>query len=115
MLGTLSQLGTFSAQLKPWLAAAKVPNAPVFMTEFNVVPSNLVDPNQLVEGLWVASSLGEFIHYFGDGGGTNLWNILAGGATKDDTDQTAGDLGYLQFNDNAYHYQPHASYGRCKW
>jgi hypothetical protein len=113
-LETVSQLGAFSSQLKAWLAATTIQtNVPVFMTEYNIgqgSPNEPVYLDQLVNGLWLANSLGEFIQYFGNGGGTNLWNVLSGTNTNDATDPTAGDFGYLQSTANAYQYQPHATY-----
>jgi len=64
----------------------------------------------LVNGLFTATTLGEYIKYFGNGGGTVLWAMLAGGPTNDATTPTAGDLGYLQTNNNATIYQEHADY-----
>ena len=111
VLGTVSQLGVFSDQLTATLAATgNTSSVPVFMTEYNIAPSEVAPLDHLVNALWLANSLGEFIHYFGNGGGTTLWNMLQGGPTSDDTNSSVGDFGYLQFNNNAYHYQPHADY-----
>jgi len=75
-LAKISQLGVFSANLKSWLSATTAKaDVPVFLTEYNIgigSPNSPVSLNQLVNGLWVANSLGEFIRYFGNGGGTNL-------------------------------------------
>lgn len=113
-LAKVSQLGVFSANLKSWLSATTAKaDVPVFLTEYNIGLGSLNSPvslNQLVNGLWVASSLGEFIHYFGNGGGTNLWNIVSSWTTTDATDPSAGDLGYLQGTNNSYRYQEHADY-----
>ena len=113
-LATVSQLGDFAAQLKASLSRTTVKaDVPVFLTEYNIglaAPNSPVQLNKLVNGLWVANFLGEFIRYFGNGGGTNLWNMISGTTTPDSNTATAGDLGYLQYNNNAYHYQEHADY-----
>lgn len=113
-LATPAQLGQFAGNLKSWLATNAITgNVPVFLTEYNIgigSPNTPVYTNQLVNGLWVAHSLGEFIRYFGNGGGTNLWNLISGWTTNDATDSTAGDLGYLQHTRNSFRYQEHASY-----
>jgi hypothetical protein len=113
-LGTVSQLGDLSANLKTWLAGTSVrPDVPAFLTEYNIgqaTPNEPVYLNQLVNGLWVANTLGDFIHYFGKGGGTNLWNLISSWNTPDSTVSSAGDFGYLQYNNNSYRYQPHAEY-----
>ena len=113
-LATTSQLGQFSSVLRGALSGTSVdPNVPVFMTEYNIglgSPNTPVAANQLIDGLWTANVLGEFIRYFGAGGGTNLWNTISAGPTPDATDPTAGDLGYLQYNQNAYRYQERADY-----
>ncbi len=113
-LATPAQLGTFAGNLKSWLADTTLTgNVPVFLTEYNIgigSPNTPVFTNQLVNGLWVAHTLGEFIRYFGNGGGTNLWNLVSGWTTTDVYDNTSGDLGYLQYNRNAFRYQEHADY-----
>ena len=113
-LATMSQLGDFAAQLKALLSQTAVrADVPVFLTEYNIglaAPDSPVAVNKLVNGLWVANFLGEFIRYFGNGGGTNLWNMISGMATPDSKNATAGDLGYLQYNNNAFRYQEHADY-----
>jgi hypothetical protein len=113
-LATPSQIGAFSTQVKSWLSAASVTRqVPVFMSEYNIglgSPNIPVYANQLVNGLWEADTLGEFIHSFGSGGGTNLWNMIDSWTSQALTDPTAGDLGYLQHDVNAYRYQPHANY-----
>jgi hypothetical protein len=113
-LATISQLGDFAASFHAWLSGTTVrANVPVFLTEYNIglgSPNTPVYVNQLVNGLWVANALGEFIRYFGNGGGTNLWNIMGGSLTPDTSDPSAGDLGYLQHNGNTFHYQERADY-----
>jgi hypothetical protein len=113
-LASVSQLGTLAGNLKTWLSAAKAkPSVSVFLTEYNMGIGAANPPvynNQLVNGLFTASTLGEYIRYFGKGGGTVLWMMLAGGSTNDWSTATAGDLGYLQTNNNPYIYQEHASY-----
>lgn len=113
-LGTPAQLEPFANNLKSWLSNATLRgNVPVFLTEYNIgigSPNTPVYANQLVSGLWVAHTLGEFIRCFGNGGGTNLWNLISSWTTTDSTDPTSGDLAYLQHNRNIYRYQEHASY-----
>jgi hypothetical protein len=113
-LDTISELADFSKDLKSWLGATNAKDdVPVFLTEYNMgigASNTPVYANQLINGLWTANMLGEYARYFGHGGGAFLWQLLAGGTTADSTDSTAGDLGYLQFNNNSYHYQEHASY-----
>lgn len=112
-LATPSQLGSFASNFKSWLMNTTLTgNVPVFLTEYNIgigSPSTPVYTDQLVNGLWVAHTLGEFIRYFGNGGGSNLWDVFDG-SSKSYADSTVGDLGYLQLNDNPFHYQPHADY-----
>jgi hypothetical protein len=113
-LATVSQLGTLAGNLTTWLGATKAKaNVPVFLTEYNIglgASATPVYANQLVNGLWIANVLGEYAHYFGNGGSTYLWNMLSGGSTTDSSDPTAGDLGYLQWNNNSYRFQEHAEY-----
>jgi hypothetical protein len=113
-VATVSQLGAFATNLKSWLAATSAkPNVPVFLTEYNMGIGSAYTPvydNQLVGGLWVATAFGEYIRYFGNGGGTFLWNIISTGDTVDSSNPAAGDLGYLQSTNNAYVYQEHADY-----
>lgn len=114
-LQTTSQLGVFASSLRGWLAETDAESSvPVFMSEYNLGlgPNNVppVMSNELLSGVWLASALGEFIRHFGNGGGTALWNIISNYTTPDSTDPTAGDLGYLQYNANAYRFQPHANY-----
>jgi hypothetical protein len=113
-LATPSQIGAFSMNVASWLSAASVTgNVPVFMSEYNIglgASNTPVYANQLVNGLWEANALGEFIHYFGNGGNTDLWNLINSWTSTSLSDPTAGDLGYLQHDVNAYRYQPHADY-----
>ncbi len=114
-LATTSQLGQFATTLQATLAATGVdPHLPVFMTEYNMAlgsPNTPVSTDQLVNGLWTADTLGQFIQSFGGGGGgTNLWNTISAAPAAGTTDPTAGDLGYLQFDPNAYRFQEHADY-----
>jgi hypothetical protein len=114
-LQTTSDLGTFASSLKGWLAETEAgASVPVFMSEYNLGlgPNNVpsVGGNQLLGGVWLASALGEYAKNFGPGGGTALWNLISNYTTSDSTDPTAGDLGYLQGNENAYRFQPHADY-----
>ena len=113
-LATASQLGVFAANLKTWLAAAGAKaDVPVFLTEYNMGQGASAPPvydNQLVSGLWLATSLGEYARSFPQGSGTFLWLVLSGGSTGDATDATAGDMGYLQSTNNTYRYQEHATY-----
>jgi hypothetical protein len=64
--------------------------------------------NQLPTGLWLVNWLGEFIHYFGPGGHTNIWDTMNG--STDTTTNTAGDQGYLQVETGTYQYQPRVNY-----
>jgi alpha-L-arabinofuranosidase len=114
-LATVSQLGDLATDLQTWLAAAGAKtDIPVFLTEYNMGLGDSAPPvyvNQLVNGLWTANVLGEYARLFGSGGGaTFLWNMLAGGETPDSRDDSAGDLGYLQFSNNAYRFQERAEY-----
>lgn len=114
-LQTVSQLASFASALHGWLDETEAgAGVPVFMSEYNLgLGPNNVPPvmgNQLLDGVWVASALGEFVRYFGPGGGTALWNIISNYVTDDSTNSTLGDLGYLQHNENAYRFQPHADY-----
>jgi hypothetical protein len=114
LFAPISQLGALSTSLRSWLSATSIQgNVPVFLTEYNIGLGSPNEPavlDQLTNGLWVANSLGEFIRYFGNGGGSNLW-ALFNGSSGEDADASAGNLGYLQENpDNAYQYQPRADY-----
>jgi F5/8 type C domain len=115
-LASTSALGQFAGELSAWLAVApSAQNVPVFMSEYNfgLGPNNVppASADALVNGLWLADALGQYIGYFGgSGGGTNLWNNISSFPTSDVTDPAAGDLGYLQFNHDAYRFQPHANY-----
>jgi alpha-L-arabinofuranosidase len=113
-LNTVSQLGALASNIKTWLATAGAkPDVGVFMTEYNMAIGAANAPvcnNQLVNGLFTVTTLGEFIRAFGNGGGTHLWSMLTGGTTNDWTTATAGELGYLQSTSNPYKYQEHASY-----
>lgn len=122
VVGTTSKMGAFAASFASWLAGTSVPaDVPVFMSEYNAAlyaPALPLIDNQLADGIWVASWLGEFVRYFGAHGGASLWNVMSasGGAeeggkeTDDSTDPTVGDLGYLQHAANVYQYQEHATY-----
>jgi alpha-L-arabinofuranosidase len=113
-LATVSQLDDLSKNLEAWLSAAGAKNdVPVFLTEYNMGLGESAPPvyvNQLVNGLWTATMLGEYARLFGNGGATFLWNMLSGGNTPDATDPAAGDHGYLQDSNNSYRYQEHAEY-----
>ncbi len=113
-LATTSEIGAFAASLRGWLTTLGMASSlPVFMTEYNEAlgsPNTPVSVNQLVAGLWTADALGQFIRHFGAGGGTNLWNAISAGPTADATDPTDGDLGYLQYNHNAWRFQERAQY-----
>ena len=113
-LATVSQLGEFATNLRSWLAGTGVrADVPVFLTEYNMGLGAASPPaylNRLANGLWLGNVLGEYIRYFGKGGGTNLWNVISTNSTPDSSDRNAGDLGYLQVNNNPYRYQEHADY-----
>jgi alpha-L-arabinofuranosidase len=113
-LAQVAQLGGLAQNLKSWLAAAgAATDLPVFLTEYNM-GLGATDPpvydNQLVNGLFVANTLGEYARLFGKNGATFLWLAMSSGNTADATDATAGDLGYLQSTNNAFRYQERASY-----
>lgn len=106
-INTSSQVAAFASSLNSWETTAGVnANIPVIMSEFNISPATPILMNQLPTGLWLANWLGEFIHYFGSHGNTNLWDTLNGTAVT----LAAGDQGYLQTAAGAYQYQPRANY-----
>lgn len=108
-LGTPAQISTFATNLSNWMASAGVsPTLPVLMSEYNVNAGTPLLMNQLPTGLWLVNWLGEFIHYFGPGGHTNLWDTMNG--STDTTNNTTGDQGYLQVEAGAYQYQPRVNY-----
>jgi hypothetical protein len=106
-INTASQVAAFAVSLNSWETAAGVnTNTPVIMSEYNISPNTPLLMNQLPTGLWLANWLGEFIHYFGSHGNTNLWDSLNGTAVTSNT----GDQGYLQVEAGTYQYQPRANY-----
>ncbi len=106
-INTASQVAAFAVSVNNWQTAAGVnTNIPVIMSEYNISPNTPLLMNQLPTGLWLANWLGEFIHYFGSHGNTNLWDSLNGTAVT----AAAGDQGYLQEEPGAYQYQPRANY-----
>ena len=108
-LGTPSQISTFAATLAGWISAAGVSaNIPIFMSETNINAGTPLLMNQLPTGLWLVNWLGEYIHYFGPGGRTNIWDTMNG--SNDTTNNTTGDQGYLQVEAGTYQYQPRANY-----
>jgi hypothetical protein len=118
-LGVPSQISSFAVSLSGWLSTAGVsPTIPVLMSETNINAGTPILMNQLPSGLWLANWLGEFIHYFGPGGHTNIWDTMNGSA--DLTSNTVGDQGYLDVeatyvnggvtSANPYQYQPRANY-----
>ncbi|HTC21243.1 MAG TPA: discoidin domain-containing protein, partial [bacterium] len=109
-LGTPSQISSFAVSLSGWLSTAGVsPTIPVLMSETNISSGTPLLMNQLPTGLWLANWLGEFIHYFGPGGHTNLWDTM-NGSTPSDLTNAVGDQGYLQVDTGTYQYQPRANY-----
>ncbi len=112
-LDSTSTIDTYPATLSTWMAG--VPGAssiPVIMSEYNIDVSDQNFELQLAEGLWVADALGHFIKGFGSRGHTNLWDVLNGGSGT--VSAGGGDLGYLNVQNDAYQYQPHASYWAMK-
>lgn len=106
-INTASQVAAFAVSLNSWETAAGVnTNIPVIMSEYNISPATPLLMNQLPTGLWLTNWLGEFIHYFGSHGNTNLWDTLNGTPVT----QAAGDQGYLQVAAGTYQYQPRANY-----
>jgi len=118
-LATISQLGDFAASFHAWLSGTTVrADVPIFLTEYNIglgSPNTPVYVNQLVNGLWVANALGEFIRYFGNGGGTTCGTSWAARSRPTLRNPSAGDLGYLQHNGNTFRLPgTRGLLGRCR-
>jgi hypothetical protein len=112
ILATPALMATFHANLADWISATDVsPNVPVLMTEYNQVASSAGSSDLLLNGLWIADWLGEFIKSFGPRGSGNMWDVLEGTSL---TDPKQGGLSYLQVENNAYRYQERAHYWAMK-
>jgi len=112
ILATPALMQTFHQDLASWLANTSVsPDVPVLMTEYNMVASSAGASDQLLNGIWIADWLGEFIKSFGQRASGNMWDVLEGTSL---TDPKQGGLSYLQVENNAYRYQERAHYWAMK-
>ncbi len=109
-LASTSTLDAYPASLNSWLSGvAGGATIPVFVSQFNEDAFDANGQVQLLDGLWVADSLGHLITDFGARGSANYYAVFMLGEDAA-TNPAGGDMGYLCGTSGAYQYQPHASY-----
>jgi hypothetical protein len=106
---TVDKIAGLRGDVDKWLSP--LPHAqtiPILLSEFN---SGAFTPfsTSLENGLWLADTYGEFLKAFASRPFMgSYWCLLSPSDAA--TNVRGGDQGYLQLEDNAYQYQPRATY-----